>query len=182
MIEITKKIINYYQEADFKIVRTEPDYLRFENKFSIHYVFLCGKTITGIENTKSRLEKFNEIFLDDYTTSSYHNSVYWNYYAIFIFELEAGEDDSAFNKIKQDIEKDRNMSRKFVLKTEDLNELPPLYFRPIKTISVEKESFWEIGWRNATGEELYDSIVESSKNQISTILDGFIDDKINRNK
>lgn len=170
MKTLTEKINQRYSDAGFQTENTSAEFTVFQNKFSVHFVFLCGDS----ENFPDKFSKFHEYFKDEYLKSNLAPDIYWNFYEIYIFE-----DDNAdgFRDFKERTEMDFQMSRKYVFIANEIDALPPLHLSLHKRKQGVTESPWEEEWRGSVGEALYDKIIDTPKSKIEDVFKEYLNDK-----
>lgn len=172
--DLLEKVKSAYTNAGFTCEKSR-NYLLFKNKFSVHYVFY----ISQLEEAKQQMSESLKIIEDDYLKSNYSADIYWNFYSIFIVNSKISNE---FLKLKDELENDLKLSRKFVLTVDEINLLPPLFIEVERKADEKVRSPWEKEWREAIGEEFYDKIMENPKSHIESILKDSIDDSLNKNK
>jgi hypothetical protein len=136
---------------------------------------LCGE----FEQVEEKYSQFHGYFKEKYLTSNYPNDFSWNCYETYIFETEKSED---FMRFKEEIELDLQMSRKYVLTADEHDLLPPLHMEIAEKETKETELPWEEEWKIAIGEELYDKIMDAPKSRIESVLEEYLNDKVNQTK
>ncbi len=169
--EIMNIIKSKYTAAGFRSEETEDCYV-FKNAFSIHYVFF----LRDINHANDKFMSAHSLVEKDYLQVKDVTDLHWNIYSIFIFETDPSVN---FLKIKENIENDLRISRKYVLTTNEVEYLPPLYM-DITHETVEEERAWEDEWVEAVGENLYPQIVEAPRSHLETIVKEFIHDRANK--
>lgn len=175
-VELLKEIESKYEEAGFVVAKKLDNSIVFKNKFSVHYIFCfdeLNEAYTKAEESLAYLE-------NDYLKEDLITDLYWNFYAIFIVKAESSE--AKFIELKKNIENNFRMSRKYVLSAKHIESLPPLFIKITGREHIKSESIWEKEWREAIGEKLYDSIVDSPKSHVENILKEYVNDKRNNNK
>lgn len=168
------EIINQrYLDTKFELNKTTENCAIYQNKFSVHYVFLCDSS----KDFAAKFTIFHEYFKEEYLKGSLASDIYWNFYEIYIFKENNAE---GFSDFKEGTEKDFQMSRKYVFLENELDHLPPFYLSIQKNNNNVTESPWEEEWRNSIGEDLYDRIIESPKSNIENVFKGYLNDKLNK--
>jgi hypothetical protein len=170
--EIMNIIEAKYISAGFQSEEVE-NYGVFKNAFSVHYVFFLG----DLNSVREKLKHAQASLERDYLQAKDVADIHWNVYSIFIFDVDASDDE--FLSIKRDIESNLIISRKYVFTMNEIEALPPLYM-DITREAVEEGRAWEDEWAEAVGEDLYQLIMESPKSHIDKLLKDFIDDRANK--
>ena len=170
-LEIMDIIKIKYIAAGFRSEETE-DYYVFKNPFSVHYVFFLG----DLNDADGKFMRAHFMVEKDYLQAKDVVDFHWNIYSIFIFETDPSD---SFLKIKENIENDLRVSRKYVFTTNEVESLPPLYI-DITHETVEEGSAWEDEWEDAVGEDLYQQIMDAPKSHLEKIVKEFIDDRANK--
>jgi hypothetical protein len=148
------------------------DYYVFKNAFSVHYVFFLG----DLNNAHEKFIHYHSLLEKDFLHAKDVADLHWNIYSIFIFEVDPSD---TFFKVKENIEDDLRISRKYVFTTNEVESLPPLYM-DITHETVEEGKAWEDEWMEALDESLYQQIMESPKSNLETIVEAFINDQANK--
>lgn len=169
--ELFNIIKSRYVAAGFYAEEVENYYI-FKNVFSVHYVFCFG----DINDANDKFARAHSLVEKDCLQAKDVADLHWNIYSIFIFEVDASDD---FLRIKENIESDLRISRKYVFTTKEVESLPPLYM-DITHETVEEGRAWEDEWEDAVGEDLYQQIMEAPKSHLETIVKEFIDDRANK--
>jgi hypothetical protein len=173
MITLTAKISQRYSEAGFQVEKKSAEFTIYQNKFSIHFVFLCGNS----ENFADKYSRFHEHFKDDYLKGDLAPDIYWNFYEIYIFMDGSAE---GFRDFKERAEMDFQMSRKYVFMADEIDNLPPLHLSLHKRKRGITESPWEEEWRDSIGEALYERIIDSPKSKIENVFKEYLNDKCHK--
>lgn len=169
--EIINIIKTKYIAAGFRSEETENCYV-FKNPFSVHYVFFLG----DLNDADDKFMRAHSLVEKGYLQAKDVADLHWNIYSIFIFETDPSVN---FLKVKENIENDLRISRKYVFTTNEVEYLPPLYM-DITHETVEEGRAWEDEWVEAVGENLYQQIMEAPKSHLETIVKEFIDDRANK--
>lgn len=146
--------------------------LRFGNDFSEHFVFLFDSLDDVLENWKQEHGRVIEV----YREYSGPRDMEWNFYAIFLYE-EASTDPRAGDS-RRKIESDTAYSRKFVLSVCEIDTLPPgrITQRDLGN-SRRKETNLVENWQKVLGDRLFQSLVESPKKALPTLMQDYIRQK-----
>ncbi len=171
-LDLFKIVEIKYTQAGFVCVKKDDNCEIFKNKFSIHYVFYCD----SLNKAKETIPKFLKYLGNDYLKTELITDLYWNFYAIFLIETKTP--DSEFTKVKENVEKDFRICRKYVLSDENIESLPPSFIE-IGSKPDISDSVWEQEWRQMVGATLYDEIMKTSKSHIGKVFEKYINDKTN---
>ncbi len=169
--EIINIVKTKYIAAGFRSEETENCYV-FKNPFSVHYVFFLG----DLNDADGKFMRAHSLVEKDYLKAKDVADLHWNIYSIFIFETDSSDN---FLKVKNTIENDLMISRKYVFTIDGIESLPPLYM-DITYEAVEEGRAWEDEWADAVGEDLYQQIMEAPKSNLEKIIKEFIDDRANK--
>ncbi len=173
--EAIKAITKKYIDAGFEKDPHNEYVYKFKNKFSVHFLYVFND-FKDIEENRANYEN---IFSEDFLTTNYFSDLYWNYYSIYYVNVA---EESVVDHRKRDvIENDTNMSRKFVINSNQLNNLPPIYYKPDQSHLKRFDSVWEDQWSQSIGNEFYIDLVESSKGKIMELLKGWLNAELNKN-
>jgi hypothetical protein len=143
--------------------------LRFQNKFSEHFVFLFDSFEDLVENWEEKHNILVQVY-QDYTGPE---SMEWNFYAIFM--CEDYSPDEAQADAKHHIEMDTAYSRKFVFTRPEIDFLPPGRITQADFgRATRRESGLIANWQNALGEELLRGLVDCHKTDIRDLIKGYI--------
>ena len=170
---LVSKVERKYSQAGFETLDRAHDHIIFGNKFSIHFVFLCGE----FEHVEEKYSKFHEYFRKKYLTNDCPKDLSWNFYEIYVFETQESKD---FLNFKEEIELNLQMSRKYVLTADQCEFLPPLHLEIANKGERNLESPWEEEWKTAVGEDLYDRIMDAPKSNIESVIKEYLNDKVNQ--
>lgn len=173
MKTLMAKINKRYSDTDFQVNKKSEEFAIFRNKFSVHFIFLCGSS----ENFADKYAKFHEYFKSEYLKDNLAPDIYWNFYEIYIFKDGNAE---GFSNFKETTERDFQMSRKYVFLADKIDDLPPLHLSLQKKNKGVTESPWEEEWRDSIGEDLYEKIMESPKSKIEYVFKEYLNDKHNK--
>jgi hypothetical protein len=174
-MNIREDIIKHYLDVGFEHTDTSnPKILRFNNKFSIQFVFLCDSCIDLRESWRS----LHQSLLEDYRTSTGPRYVEWNYYAIFV--VTEVSSDEELDTLRNEIQLETSFSRKYVLAAPELDDLPPgmINTKQLKGKTVSYQNFMN-QWEMTLGSELLELLLKGSKATIKKRLLNFIEDHLN---
>jgi len=174
-MNVREDIIKRYLDAGFRYADTSnPKILRFNNEFSIQFIFLCDSCIDLRGNWRS----LHQSLLEDYRTSTGPRYLEWNYYAIFV--VTEVSDYEEFDILRNEIQLETSFSRKYVFAAPELDELPPGMINPkqLKGKTVSYKNFMD-QWEMTLGSELLELLLKGSKATIKKRLLNFIEDRLN---
>lgn len=174
-MNVRTDIINRYLEAGFECTETSsPKTLRFNNEFSIQFVFLCDSCIDLRENWRS----LHQSLLEDYRTLKGPRYLEWNYYAIFV--VTEVSNDEELDTLRNEIQFETSFSRKYVLAARELDDLPPSMINPkqLKGKSVSYQNLMN-QWEKVLGPDLLQLLLKGPKVSIKKRLLDFIEIHLN---
>ncbi len=175
MREIDAKIQEVYEDAGFVLTVTEPNRFTFQNPFSVHFVFLFEALSDLAEGWRSAHGKL----IENYVTSGGPKDLEWNYYAVFVI-LEKNFSDEELRLIRSEIQGDTEYSRKFVMETVELSNLPPgiLHFEELQSKKLDTSSALQV-WDRQLGKELFQVIMRGPKKSLEDRLRNLINRRQN---
>jgi len=170
MKEIQPSIQLSYENAGFMLTSAKSDYLRFQNPFSVHFVFLFDSLSHLAEGWKVAHDKL----IEDYLNSSGPKDLEWNYYAVFVL-LDTTFGDAELSQVRGEIEGNVAYSRKFLVEAIDFTDLPPGIIHPeeFQSKKLDTSSALQV-WDKQLGKELFQLIVQGPKKSLEDRLRNLI--------
>lgn len=174
-MNVTKEIVARYSRAGFQEAGSPtPKILRFNNSFSIHFIFL----LDSWSDLKESWMRIHEYLKEDYRTFSGPRDMEWNYYAVFLV-TEIFENDEELNSIRSGIQADTSYSRKYVLTIDNMDELPPgmISSKQLGRKGIAPENMIK-QWEEMLGPELFNLLLLGPKSTIEKRLFNYIEKKV----
>ncbi len=175
MEKIESMISASYKQAGYrKTDSPSEDILRFENDFSIHFIFLFKSSADLGRDWREA----HENLIKDYRQFKGPRYMEWNYYAIFVVHDDSNT-DVHFDKTRDEVQSNLAYSRKYVLTADELKELPPGMISE-KEMESGDGTFPDAleEWKCGLGENLFDEIVMSPKASVEDRLRKFLENQI----
>lgn len=175
MNEIKEIITKRYLNVNFtQLPSPAKNILCFRNDFSVHFIFLFEDLMKLEENW----EENHNLLIKNYLEYDGPRYMEWNYYAVFIVTT-VSIDEIEWNHMCSEIEANTSYSRKYLLKEDELSELPP---GMINTEELKSKKVVAHGirneWEKVLGPDLYNRIINGPKASLAKRIRDMIEDKI----